>query len=87
MDLKFDLRRAAREYVRRFYQIVYQKELPPFDPTSRFANNVAVFRELARNMPMEVMKSRVGNIVHWHTTYGKNHGLTREQSGPRRLLV
>jgi hypothetical protein len=63
VDLKFDLRRAAREYVRRFYQIVYQKELPPFDPTSRFANNIAVFRELARNMPMEVMKSRVGNIV------------------------
>jgi hypothetical protein len=49
--------------VRRFYQIVYQKDLPSFDPTSRFANNIAAFRELARNMPIEVMKSRIGNSV------------------------
>ena len=63
MELKFSLRRAAREFARRFFELIYEKEPPQFDPTNRFAMKILPFYELAKTTPPEVMKCRIGNII------------------------
>lgn len=63
MELKFSLRRAAREFARRFLELIYEKEPPPFDPTNRFAMNILPFYQLARTTSPEVMKSRIPNVM------------------------
>jgi DUF2971 family protein len=74
IELKFNLRHAAQEYYRRFYELIYQKEAPALDPTNRFAANIHIFRQLAQTTPVEVMKRKAGDLVSLAETLWREPG-------------
>lgn len=62
MELKFDLRRAGREHTRRLLELIYQLEPSQLDPAHRFSVSIRRFRNLAKTIPREVMKGRIGDV-------------------------
>lgn len=60
---KFDLRRASSEFARRFIEFVHAPDLPELDPSSPFARDMPVFRQLAATLPSGLLEAKLRDIA------------------------
>ncbi|MEO6739620.1 MAG: DUF2971 domain-containing protein [Chthoniobacteraceae bacterium] len=63
VEPKFNLRTAAKEYSRRFFDLVYATNPPPFDSANSFSMDMSAFRALARIVPREILEAKIGNLA------------------------